>query len=89
MNQMTMNQIGSVNAVALVLTIVGGVNWLMVGLANFNLVALIFGNQTVAARVVYVIVGICALYCLSLVRRVAQEPARLGVSYAGDKPSLR
>jgi uncharacterized membrane protein YuzA (DUF378 family) len=53
------------NIITLVLIIVGGVNWGLVGLANFDLVATIFGGQQAAlAKIVYVLVGISALYQL-------------------------
>lgn len=51
--------------VALLLLIVGGLNWLLVGLMDFDLVATIFGGQqTILARIVYIVVGVCAIYCL-------------------------
>lgn len=49
---------------ALLLVIVGGLNWGLVGLFNFDLVAYIFGAMTVVSRVVYVLVGIAALVLL-------------------------
>jgi len=54
---------------ALTLVIVGALNWLLVGLFHFDLVAAIFGNMTVLARIVYVLVGIAGLYCLTLLFR--------------------
>ena len=55
----------ALNIVTLVLIIVGGLNWGLVGLANFDLVATIFGGQQAAlAKIVYVLVGISALYQL-------------------------
>lgn len=58
--------------IALILLIVGGVNWLLVGLFRFDLVATVFGGQeAMVARIVYVIVGLCALYCLSLLPKIA------------------
>ena len=51
--------------VALILLIVGGLNWLLVGLFQFDLVAAIFGGQAaIISRIIYVVVGLCALYCL-------------------------
>lgn len=51
------------NVITLVLIIVGGVNWGLVGIAQFDLVAAIFGGQdALLARVVYVLVGLSALY---------------------------
>ena len=55
---------------SLILTIVGGINWLLVGLFQFDLVAYIFGGQDATlSRIVYAVVGIAALWCISLQRR--------------------
>lgn len=48
--------------VASILVIVGGLNWGLVGLFGFNLVAFIFGDMTAIARIVYILVGLSALY---------------------------
>ena len=56
----------TLDGIALGLTIVGGLNWLLVGLFEFDLVASIFGGQTaLLAKIVYILVGISALYCLN------------------------
>lgn len=52
-----------------ILLIVGGLNWGLVGAANFDLVATVFGAGSVLAKAVYVVVGICAVF--QLVRLVA------------------
>lgn len=53
--------------IALVLTVIGGINWGLVGIFRFDLVAWICGGQTsVIARIIYTIVGICALWCIAL-----------------------
>lgn len=55
----------TLDTIALTLLIIGGINWLLVGLFQFDLVASIFGGQDSAgARIIYTIVGICALYCI-------------------------
>ena len=46
----------------MVLVIVGGLNWGLVGLANFDLVATLFGASSVLSRVVYILVGLSAIY---------------------------
>lgn len=51
---------------ALALVIVGALNWLLVGLFNWNLVSAIFGEASVLSRAVYIIVGLCGLYCITL-----------------------
>jgi uncharacterized membrane protein YuzA (DUF378 family) len=55
----------ALDSIALALLIVGGLNWLLVGLFEFDLVATIAGGSTtIFAKIIYVIVGLCALYCL-------------------------
>ncbi|MBI2644217.1 MAG: DUF378 domain-containing protein [Candidatus Wildermuthbacteria bacterium] len=49
--------------VALILVLIGGLNWGLVGLLNLDIVATIFGGEeSIVARVVYVLVGLSALY---------------------------
>lgn len=55
---------------SLVVTIIGAINWLLVGLFRFDLVAYICGGQTaVVSRVIYTVVGIAGLWCISLLFR--------------------
>jgi uncharacterized protein len=55
----------SLNLITLILIIVGGVNWLLVGFFQFDLVAALFGGSaSVASRIVYVLVGLSALWQL-------------------------
>ena len=59
--------------VALILMIVGGLNWGLVGLFQFDLVAAVFGNMTAAARAVYTLVGLAAVYGLVIAARWASR----------------
>ena len=53
--------------IALVLTIIGGLNWGSIGLFRFDIVAWMFGGQTaIISRVVYALVGLAAIWCISL-----------------------
>lgn len=54
------------NTITLVLLIVGGLNWGLVGLSDFNLVSALFGEQTTLSRIVYALVGASALWQLIL-----------------------
>lgn len=54
----------TLNWLAIVLIIVGGLNWGLVGFLNFDLVASIFGTMTFLSRAVYSLVGLSALYML-------------------------
>ena len=53
-----------INVVTLVLLIVGGLNWGLVGLFGFDLVAAIFGEMSALSRVVYTLVGVSAVWQL-------------------------
>lgn len=50
--------------IALVLVIIGGLNWGLVGLFEVDLVAAIFGAMSIVSRVIYVLVGIAAIYMI-------------------------
>jgi uncharacterized protein len=52
----------AINVVTLLLVIVGGLNWGLVGLFSFDLVAAIFGSGSLLARVVYILVGASAVW---------------------------
>ena len=55
---------------ALTLAVIGGLNWGAIGLFNFDLVAFICGGSgTWLARVIYAVVGIAALWCITLLVR--------------------
>lgn len=55
------------NKIFLVLLIIGGVNWGLIGLFQFDLVAAIFGGMsTILSRIIYTLVGISGLYCISM-----------------------
>ena len=56
--------------IALSLAIIGGINWGSVGLFRFDLVAWLFGGQTATvSRVIYTLVGLSAIWCISLLFR--------------------
>ena len=51
----------------MLVTIIGGINWGLIGIFQFDLVAFIFGGQAaVVSRIIYVLVGISAIWCISL-----------------------
>lgn len=53
--------------IALIILIIGGLNWGSIGLFNFDLVSWIFsGSAYVIARVIFTLVGLCALWCISI-----------------------
>ena len=60
--------------IALTLAIIGGINWGSIGLFRFDIVAWIFGGQdSVVSRIIYTVVGLAALWCISLLFRDTSE----------------
>src|SRR5699024_2725984 len=71
-----------IKRIALALVIIGAINWGLIGLFRFDLVAAIFGGQTAGfSRVIYAFVGISGLICTSLYF------SRLAENDVADKPS--
>ena len=56
--------------VALTLVIVGALNWLLIGLLNFDLVASLFGPMSLLSRIVYTLVGISGIISLGLYSKI-------------------
>lgn len=53
--------------ISLVLTIIGGINWGLVGLFQFDLVAWIFGGQgAIVSRIIYTVIALASIWCISM-----------------------
>jgi hypothetical protein len=59
--------------IAVILVIVGGLNWGLVGVADLNVVDAIFGAMSVISQIVYILVGVSALYLLLTVGKFARK----------------
>ena len=58
------------NKLSLILVIIGAINWLLIGLFRFDLVGWIFGGQaTLFARLIFTVVGLAGLWCITLLFR--------------------
>ena len=55
-----------IDTIALILVIIGAVNWGLIGIFNFNLVDAIFGAMSLFSRIIYTLVGIAGLWCIKL-----------------------
>jgi hypothetical protein len=62
----------ALNAAALVLIIVGGINWGLVGAFGLNVVAAIFGSDSWISKLTYILVGLAALYSIVLLKPVTE-----------------
>lgn len=63
------------DTIALILSIIGSLNWGLIGLFQFDLVAWLFGGQSgVISRIIYALVGLAGIWCITLLfRKVRQE----------------
>ncbi len=52
--------------IALTILLIGGINWGLVGLFDFDLIAWAFGPMSIISRIIYIIVAISAIWCISL-----------------------
>ena len=68
-----MKKLNALDWIAVILVVIGGLNWGLVGLVDFDLVATIFGDMSVVARVVYVIVGLAAIYLIVTAPKLAKK----------------
>ncbi|MCT8977977.1 DUF378 domain-containing protein [Clostridium sp. CX1] len=59
----------TLDAIALILVVIGAINWGLIGFFNFNLVDSIFGTMSAFSRIIYALVGIAGLYALSFFGR--------------------
>lgn len=61
-----------INCIALTLVIIGALNWLLVGLFEFNLVDAIFGSLSFLSRIIYAIVGIAGLWSIAFYSKISE-----------------
>lgn len=69
----TQNKLSALDWAAMTLLIIGGINWGLIGLFSFDLVAAIFGTMTVLSRIVYTLVGLSALYAIFTSSKMARK----------------
>ena len=66
------------NRLALIIAIIGALNWGSIGIFQFDYVAAIFGGQTaIVSRIIYAIVGLAGIWCISLLFREEHEAEEL------------
>ncbi len=67
-----MNKLNGLEWLALILVIVGAINWGLVGFFGFDLVAQIFGEMTMASRIVYDLVGLAGVYMIFMASKLGK-----------------
>ena len=62
-----------VDTIALILILIGAINWGLIGFFSFDLVRVIFGNMSMVSRIIYALVGIAAIYGFSYFGRLKRD----------------
>lgn len=68
-----MNKLTILDKISLIIVVIGGLNWLLVGLFSWNLVSYVFGDMSILSRVVYDLVGLAALYMIVMMPKYARK----------------
>ena len=63
----------TIDYISLLIVIIGAINWGLIGIFQFDLIRVIFGNMSLVSRVIYTIVGICGLYSISYFGRISNN----------------
>jgi len=68
-----MNKLNFLDWLTLILVIVGALNWGLIGFFSFDLVAFIFGAMTLVSKIIYILVGLSALYLLFVLPKLSKK----------------
>lgn len=67
-----MKKLKGLDWLVVILLIIGGINWGLIGLFNFNLVSVVFGEMSLFSRIVYVLVGLSGVYFLYIAKKLRE-----------------
>jgi len=84
-----MRKLTPIDWVALGLVVIGGLNWGLVGIFGFDLVATIFGEMSVLSRIVYTLVGAGAVYMAGIAYYLRRRPETIAGRKAEEPPQRR
>ncbi|UCD95409.1 MAG: DUF378 domain-containing protein [Candidatus Zixiibacteriota bacterium] len=73
----------TLDVIVAILLVIGGLNWGLIGVFRFDVVAAIFGDMGVITRIIYILVGVCAIYRLILWKSIQ---SRCGKSPSAPHP---
>lgn len=68
-----MKKLNGLEVTSLVLIIIGGLNWGLIGIFNFDLVAAIFGEMSIISRIIYTLVGLSAIHWLFMLGKISKK----------------
>jgi len=68
-----MNKLNTLDWITLILLVIGGLNWGLIGILDLDLVAVIFGEMSILSRIIYLLVGLSGLYVLLTLGRLGKK----------------
>jgi uncharacterized membrane protein YuzA (DUF378 family) len=68
-----MKKLNTLDWIAVILLIIGGLNWGLIGIFSWDLVAAIFGDMSTVSRIIYTLVGLSGLWALTLVGKLGKK----------------
>lgn len=68
-----MRRLNVIDLVALILVIVGGLNWAIVGIFHIDVISDVFGDMTILTRIIQILVGIAALHLFVVLEKLARQ----------------
>ncbi|MEG1458995.1 MAG: DUF378 domain-containing protein [Acetivibrio sp.] len=63
----------TIDYIGLTVIIIGAINWGLIGIFQFDLIRVLFGNMSFLSRAIYTLVGICGLYAISYFGRIGNN----------------
>lgn len=70
-----MKNLNALDWITIILVVIGAINWGLIGLFKFDLVAAIFGDMSILSRIVYVLVGLAGIYLAIIAGSLAKTEA--------------
>lgn len=68
-----MKKLNTIDWIAIILIIIGGLNWGLIGIFSFDLLAAIFGDMSAVSRIIYTLVGLSGLWALAIVGKLGKK----------------
>ena len=68
-----MHKLSGLNWIAIILLIIGGLNWGLIGLFDFDLLSVLFGENSAFTRVLYTLIGLSGVYTIFVMNKLARK----------------
>lgn len=68
-----MNKLSALDWIAIILVVIGALNWALIGIFEWDLVAAIFGDMSTLSRIVYILVGLSGIYLIFAAAKYGKE----------------